>query len=417
MSKQYLKAFIEKIISDIGPRTAGSDEESKAAEIIASEFKTRGADTSLQRMPTYPEHIRALIRIITGAYFVAVVVYPFFPAATVAITISAVSMLLLVRKVSAKFIDWFLKEGETQNVIGIYKPNIKPDESSKSAKFNSSKGETVRRLIFSGHHDSPYMMPLLSMPYKPHVHKIENLVVFGLALTIPAGILRTIFVGPFIDFPFDYSFVMGWWDFLFPVAFLGLILALFFRLKILTNEKNLGANDNLSAIAVLLGIGDYLKENELVNTEVWLVSFGSEEVYGYGSNGFAAKYRDVIKTALNINMETVGAGTLAIIEKEKHHKMVYSSEVIEIIKKGGKRRGFDLEEVAITYGGTDSYAIIKGGGKSACLFGMDETKLFSLWHSPLDNPENISEGKLSDALSICIGIIEETEETDDGGAN
>jgi peptidase M28-like protein len=414
MSGKSLKAFIVSIISDVGPRIAGSDEESKAAEIIASEFKTRGADTSIQLLPTYPEHIRALIRIMTGAYFAAVVVYPVFPAATMVITISAVSMLLLARKVSAKFIDWFLKEGETQNIIGIYKPNVK---SSKSAKFNSSKGETVRRLIFSGHHDSPYMMPLLSMPYKPHVHKIENLVVFGLALTIPMGILRTVFVGPFIDFSFDFAFAVGWWDFLFPVTFLGLILALFFRSKMLTNEKNLGANDNLSAIAVLLGIGDYLKEKKLVNTEVWLVSFGSEEVYGYGSNGFAKKYRDVIKTALNINMETVGAGALAIIEEEKHHSMVYSPEVVELIKKGGKRRRFDLEEVAITYGGTDSYAIIKGGGKSACLFGMDETKLFSLWHSPLDNLENISEEKLSNALSICLGIIEEMEETDDGGMN
>ena len=397
MSKQSLKAFIEKIISDVGPRVAGSDEESKAAEIIASEFRTRGADTSLQLMPTYPEHLRALIRILTGAYFAAVVVYPVFPAATVAITILAVTLLLLTRKVSAKFIDWFLKEGETQNVMVIFKP----------------KGEKKETLIFSGHHDSPYMMPIFYMPYKPHVHKIENMVVVGLVLTIPAGILRAAFVSPFLDF----SFVVGWWDFLFPVTFLGLILALFFWAKILTNEKNLGANDNLSAVAVLLGIGDYLKENRLENTEVWLVSFGSEEVYGYGSNDFAAKFQEVLKTALNINIETVGAGTLAVIGKEKHNGMTYSPEVIEIIKKGGSRRGFDLEEVDITYGGTDSYSIIKGGGKSACLFGMDETKLFSLWHSPLDNLENISEEKLSDALSICLGIIEEAEETDGGETN
>ncbi len=33
---------------------------------------------------------------------------------------------------------------------------------------------------------------------------------------------------------------------------------------------------------------------------------------------------------------------------------------------------------------------------------MDETELFSLWHSPLDNPGNIEEEKLQTALSICI---------------
>jgi hypothetical protein len=316
----------------------------------------------------------------------------------VLITVSALTLLLLGRKVSPKFIDFFLKAGETQNVVGIYRP----------------KGERKNTLIFSGHHDSPYMMPLLSPPYKRNVHRIENGVVVGLILTIPAGVMRTIFAGPMINL-YDFSNSVGWWDILFPFVLLGLLLAIFFRIGMLTNEKNLGANDNLSAVAVLLGIGDHLKGNTLKNTEVWLVSFGSEEVFGYGSNGFAAAHRGMIKEALNVNMETVGAGTLAIIEREKHNGMIYSPEVVDIIKKGGKRRGFDLEEVAITFGGTDSYAIVKGGGKSACLFGMDETNLFSLWHSPEDNPGNISEEKLAEALSVCLGIIDLMEEGGDSG--
>jgi hypothetical protein len=41
---------------------------------------------------------------------------------------------------------------------------------------------------------------------------------------------------------------------------------------------------------------------------------------------------------------------------------------------------------------------------------MDETNLFSLWHSPLDNPDNIEEKQLQQALSICIEAIKETEE-------
>ncbi len=390
--KEGLKPFIKRVIADVGTRTAGSEGEASAAEIIAGEFRERGAEASIQRMPTYPEHLRALIRILTYSYLAAVVVYPLFPIATVVITFSALALLLLGRKVSPRFIDFFLKAGETQNVVGIY----------------GAKGEKKKTLIFSGHHDSPYMMPLLSPLYKRYVHWIENGVVLGLILTIPAGVARAIFAGPVITL-YDFSKSIGWWDILFPVIVLGLLLAIFFRAKMLTNEKNLGANDNLSAVAVLIGLGDYLKGNGLKNTEVWLVSFGSEEVFGYGSNGFAEAHRGMVKDAINVNIETVGAGKLAVIEREKHNGMVYSPEVVEIIKSGGRRRGFDLEEVAITFGGTDSYAIIKGGGKSACLFGMDETRLFSLWHSPEDNPKNVSEERLADALSVCLGVIEEVE--------
>ncbi len=108
-------------------------------------------------------------------------------------------------------------------------------------------------------------------------------------------------------------------------------------------------------------------------------------------------------------METVGSGRLGIIEKEKMYMNPYSPEAIDLIERAGRRAGIDLPKIAITYGGTDSYSIIKHGGKSACLFGMDETELFSLWHSPLDNPGNIEEEKLQSALSICIEAVKEME--------
>jgi Zn-dependent M28 family amino/carboxypeptidase len=160
---------------------------------------------------------------------------------------------------------------------------------------------------------------------------------------------------------------------------------------------------------VLVGIADYLKKNPAKKTEVILVSFGSEEPFMYGSWGFAREHRDLIGRALNVNMETVGAGKLGIIVEEKMYMNRYSPQAIDLIGRAGKRAGIDLPRIAITYGGTDSYSIIKGGGKSACLFGMDETELFSLWHSPLDNPDNIEEPKLQAALKICIEVIREAE--------
>jgi hypothetical protein len=384
-----LKPFIQRVIDEIGPRPAGSDAELKTSRIIAAELKKRGAKISTQDVPVAPGIIAGIFNLMTGVYFVAVILYFFLPFVSALIVAALLVMFILSRIIGNSAIDWLLKKATTRNIVGTFSP----------------AGKSQQTLIFSGHHDSPNMMPLFAIKTKRYVHIIENSVVAGLALLIPAGILRTILSGPVILRPFG----LAWYDIIFAISILGLILGLYFRARMLTKERNLGANDNLSAVSVLVGIADYLKKNPPKKTKVLLVSFGSEEPFMYGSWGFARGNRELIENAINVNMETVGSGRLGIIVEEKMYMNRYSPEAIDLIERAGKRAGIDLPKIAITYGGTDSYSIIKHGGKSACLFGMDETNLFSLWHSPLDNPKNIEEPKLQAALSICIEAVKEAE--------
>lgn len=394
-----LKPFISRIVSEIGPRPAGSESELKTGDIIVEELRQRGAEVSTHDAYVCPEIIRGLINLMIGGYLVTAIIYPFLPLLSSVITISLLILFILSRAVGIKAIDWLFQKGTTRNIIGKYRP-----------KGRRPKGGAEKILIFSGHHDSPYNMPLFSPPYKAHAHTIENLVTYGFILIIPGGILRTIFTGLYINFPIS----IGWWDLFYVISILGLFLGLFYRSKMLTKELNLGANDNLSAISVLLGIADYLKDNPPSNTEVWLISFGSEEPSLYGSHGFALEHKEEIKDAFNINLETLGAGELAIIVKENLINLPYSPEAVDLIISAGKKTGLDLEKVAITYGSTDSASIVKNGGKSACLFGMDETKLFALWHTPDDNVENISEEKLQSALAVCLNAIDIVEKVEKG---
>ncbi len=384
-----LKPFIQRIIDEIGPRPAGSDAELKAGAIVAAELKKRGAKISKQDVPVAPGIITGIFNLMMGTYLIAAVCYFFVPALSALLVAALLILFILSRQVGNGAIDWLFKKTTTRNIIGTYAPEAK-------------SGST---LIFSGHHDSPDMMPMLGLKTKRYVHLIENGLVIGLALLIPAAILRAIFSGPVISMPFS----LGWYDSIFAVSLLGLILGLYFRSQMITGVRNLGANDNLSAVSVLVGIADYLKKNPPKKTKVVLVSFGSEEPFMYGSWGFARGNLPLIRDAININMETVGSGRLGIIEKEKMYMNAYSPEAIDLIERSGRRAGINLPKIAITYGGTDSYSLIKHGGKSACLFGMDETNLFSLWHSPLDNPGNIEEEKLQAALLICIEAIKEAE--------
>jgi hypothetical protein len=337
-----------------------------------------------------PNLVPGLINLMFGSYVLSAALYLFLPVAAAAVAGVLLVALLVMRKLGNWVIDWLFPKTNTWNVIGVFKP----------------KGRARKVLIFSGHHDSAALMPLLSLPYKPHVHRIEWAVLLGMALLVPAGILRAVFAGLLPPYP---RFI-GPWDIPFFVALLGFVPGFLYRFKMITGGLSLGANDNLSAVSVLLGIADALKRKPLKQTEIWLVSFGSEEPMIYGSAGFARDHKQLLRRAVHCNLESLGAGRLAVISEEKMTMCRYSPEVVELFQRAGRRVGIELPAVSVTYGGTDSYPIIHAGGRSACLFGMDETGLGALWHSPEDRPENLEEQNLQQALRICLQIIREFEE-------
>lgn len=385
-----LRTIIDDIIREIGFRPSGSEAEAAAAGHIARDLENRGADVSIEELPCRLEYIPGFANIMVGTFLAVVLIYPFAPAVSALLTVCTLVMFLLTKKIGNRAIDWMFKKGTTQNVVGVV----------------PAQGEKKHTLIFSGHHDSPDMMPILSPPYKGYVHIIETVAVTGFALMLPAGLLRAIFGGLFSGFPPH----VGWYDLLYPLCILGLAVAIFYRANVVSGERNLGANDNLSAVAVLGGVADYLAANPAKRTEVMLVSFGSEESGCYGSHHFTMKNPDLIKSAVNINMETVGAGELAVIEKERNSGIAYSPEAVDLIRRAGDRAGIPLEPVTINFGATDSYPQVKAGGCSSCLFGMDKYRLFTMWHSPLDVPKNVSEENLQKALSVCIEAIKIAEE-------
>ena len=82
----------------------------------------------------------------------------------------------------------------------------------------------------------------------------------------------------------------------------------------------MGADDNLSAIAVLIALAQFLNKNRLNNTEVWLVSHGCEEIGDRGSKRFSKKHYDDLKNALVINLDMLGG-------KNSYLKFVTSEEM------------------------------------------------------------------------------------------
>lgn len=82
-------------------------------------------------------------------------------------------------------------------------------------------------------------------------------------------------------------------------------------LVILTLQADLtpftrGANDNASGAGVVLSLAERLAADPLLETEVWVVLTGCEEVGCYGAESFARAHREELEGAIWLTVDTVG---------------------------------------------------------------------------------------------------------------
>ena len=399
---KFMIDSIKYIAENFGPRIAGSEADHKTIEYIEQQFRSFTSDVELESFPVVGRSLQYLIQFLVWGYFISTVCYFVLPLLAIALSISMLLIYYLARFRDLNLVNMFAKKYETKNVIARFTPS----ENAKQV------------LIFSGHHDSAFHMPLFEKKVA-YVDLIQNGAILGIVFLLVSGIWKTIaFFLPVAGLIEIFSYNIGimsisWWilpDILFIPALLGLILAFYFLSNMVTKTPLIGANDNLSSVSMLLAIGNYLKENPPRNLEIRLISFGGEEPGLVGSAYYVLKRMNTLDNAININYESIGNGTLGIISKERDNNVIHDEEVVNFIKKTGEKRGIELRALQIHYGNTDAGSFSKRGFKGASIASYGEYDVFNLWHSTEDIVENIDENLLQKAFKLSIGIMEELED-------
>lgn len=199
------------------------------------------------------------------------------------------------------------------------------------------------------------------------------------------------------------------YDLLLVIPVVGLFFALFFKLNMVTKIPVIGANDNLSAVAVVLGLAEIVSQNRPKNVEALFVSFGSEEPGLKGSRRFVEMHPSVAKNAYLINLEMLGAGELFIDVKENSIGVKHSKELAEIVMNAGERVGLKVDTVALPYGDTDAASFSRKGFHAITIIALSPRLELMKWHLPDDVPENISEENLQKALKLCKAVLEDID--------
>jgi hypothetical protein len=175
-------------------------------------------------------------------------------------------------------------------------------------------------------------------------------------------------------------------------------VALVFAIQAELSPYTQGANDNASAVGVVLALARRALQTPLQHTRITALISGSEEVGCYGMlsylNEAGTRTGAELQKAYFINMEGVGCGRLHYATSEGMLKPYRSDP--QLLRLAGevavRRPDLGGEPVVLRAGYTETGLVIKRGLKGITLVGLEQGRLFNYlpyWHQPKDVLNNL----------------------------
>nr|MDO8082560.1 M20/M25/M40 family metallo-hydrolase [Candidatus Freyarchaeota archaeon] len=419
-----IKEFIKYFCEEVGPRPPCSEQEAKAAKLLKKKFDEYCDKTSIENFTCRPGAYRAAFRgpiilyiLSTISYIVAVyfglrastlfggysvfasiwdanLLFFFLLLLLVAISISLFSVVVVIvgsLMYTKETIDIFFREKSSTNVIGKMKP----------------KGNAKKLVLISGHHDANWEFPMIRK-FGSKFTSLQAVSVISNYMILAILIIRLILYLLRIPLGFLIEIIL----LLVLVAPIPILVYVYPNL--ISDTPVMGANDNLTGMAVCYEVARYISTKELrpKETEVWVVSFGCEEIGDRGSKRFVKKYYDELKDAYNVNLDIVGEkeSSLYIVEKEVRSLIKLSPEVIDILKSiAGKLRIKVNSGCVDAY--TDAMSFAQKGIKSASIIAVGSSKFPKYYHTTDDVPDNLDYKLVADALRICLEFIKQIDQS------
>jgi hypothetical protein len=171
-----------------------------------------------------------------------------------------------------------------------------------------------------------------------------------------------------------------------------------------------GANDNLSAVGVLLAVAEALRADPIEGVRVMLVSTGSEESFSEGMQAFGERHfpsLDPERTEF-LCLECLGGETLIVLEGEGMLRMrEYPAPTRDALAEAARRAGVPIQRGLRTVAATDAIIALRAGYPVATLASVESTKLPRNYHWPSDRPEALDWETLHDAIATAIAFVRE----------
>ncbi|HZU86346.1 MAG TPA: M28 family peptidase [Anaerolineaceae bacterium] len=171
-----------------------------------------------------------------------------------------------------------------------------------------------------------------------------------------------------------------------------------------------GANDNASAVACLIGLGQYLQQNPLEHTEVWLAFTAAEEVGGLGTEKLLDDYGAYLDDAWFIDFEMVGTPRLAYVTE--HRSLSYlanykpDAESLALAQETAMLHPeFQVSGQPVVI--TEEVGVLRRRGyRGLCLAGLGEDGWLANWHRYTDDSAHIDPSGLERAARFGLAMAQ-----------
>ncbi len=404
----YMYEFIEKICNEVGPRESGTEQEILAGNLIEEELRNFCDEAHQEEYISSPHAFLGGIRYAASLVLVSVLLYwlsllidlrillignyysiIFIIIAVILMIVSVSYFILEVLKYHEVY-DFLFPKRKSKNIIGV----INPSSSIK------------RSVIFSAHHDSAFEFNTLYY-LKRFGQIIINVGYLGLGIIFIGTILKLVL--QLLSIELTILFLSFGFFFIMFVPIISVYILFH------TYHPVLGAFDNLSGVAVVLGIGKFLSQNKdnpkifPKNTRIYLISFAGEEAGLRGAKRYISAHFDQLKEeeTMVVNMDSIAKKDIIIIhDKEpgigaKHDPKIYKP-LFEIAKKINPNAKIS----PLPFGATDGGAFSKKGIPTTSIGGLNlKDELPPYYHTRLDTPENVEKEALGQFLEICLEYL------------
>jgi Zn-dependent M28 family amino/carboxypeptidase len=172
-----------------------------------------------------------------------------------------------------------------------------------------------------------------------------------------------------------------------------------------------GANDNLTAVAVLVALAERLRSEPIRGLRVLLVSCGAEEVLQGGIHGFAVRHFPALNRDRTwvLNLDTVGSPKLILLEGEGPVVMedYHDRDFRDLVARAAERAGTPLRRGMRSRNSTDAVIPSRAGYPTTTITSMDRYKALSNYHRMTDTPENVDFVTVAQALTLTLAVARE----------
>lgn len=197
----------------------------------------------------------------------------------------------------------------------------------------------------------------------------------------------------------------------------GGLLALSAAIDISRNRIVPGANDNLSAVAGLIGLAQALVERPINRVRVLLVSCGSEETLQGGIYGFVARHSPGLDTGRTsfLNFELLGAHHHVLLEGEGPLRIedYAGPQFRDLVARAAANAGVRLRRDVRLHVSTDSVVPSRAGYPTTTLITLDDDNMIPNYHLMTDTPENLDYAGIEGAVRIAEAVAGEVAQSGD----